>query len=87
MTRESFLISNSIQTGSETHTTSHTMGSRGVFPKGIKCPGVKLTSNLHLMIRLIMRGGMPSLPQMPPWCAQKKIYFSSYIHINTTIIS
>ena len=73
--QEIFLISKSNQTGSETHPVSHTMGSRGVFPTGIKSPGVKLTTNLHLMTRLKMRGDMTSIPYLPPWHAQKKIYF------------
>jgi hypothetical protein len=35
----------------------------GALTRGVKRPGVKLTTHLHVLPRLRMRGGIPSLPQ------------------------
>jgi hypothetical protein len=41
--------------------------------------GIKLTTRLYQMPRLRMGGAMPSLLDMPSWCAQKQLV-SHYIH-------
>jgi hypothetical protein len=46
-----------IQTGSGVHPASYAMGTGGSFR------GVKLTTHLHIMPRLRMRGAIPPLPQ------------------------
>jgi hypothetical protein len=62
-----------IQAGSGAHPASYPMGTMGSFPGG-KAPGiVKLTTHLHLVPRLIMRGAIPPLPQyvFMAWCLVK----------------
>jgi membrane-bound inhibitor of C-type lysozyme len=43
-----------IPTGSGAHPASHTVGTRGCFPRGKTARGVKLTTHLHIVLRLTM---------------------------------
>jgi len=42
--------------------------------------GVKLTTHLHLVLRLRMRGAVPLHPYMPSWHAQRNLeyYFTLF---------
>jgi hypothetical protein len=50
-----------VQTGSGAHPASYPTGTGGSFP-GVKRRGVKLTTHLHLVPRLRMRGDIYPLP-------------------------
>jgi len=43
------------------------MGTDGSFPEGKEAGGVKLTTHLHLLPRLRMRGAMRLLPHTFSW--------------------
>jgi hypothetical protein len=49
------------------HTTSYPMCARGSFPRKSSGRVVKLTTHLHLMPRLRMRGAVPPLPHTSSW--------------------
>jgi hypothetical protein len=48
-----------VQTGSGDHSASFRIGTRGSFPRGLRRPGCE-SDHLHLMLRLRMRGAIPS---------------------------
>jgi hypothetical protein len=50
-----------VQNGSGAHPASYPMGTRGSFP-GVKRPGVKLTTHLHLVPRSKNEGNYTSTP-------------------------
>jgi len=67
-----FSLRHHVQTGSGAHPASHPMGVGGSFTGG-KRPGVKLTSHLYLIPRLIRCGAIPPLPlyDFIAWCLVK----------------
>jgi hypothetical protein len=67
-----FSLHHRIQNGSGAHPASYSMGIRGSFP-GVKRPGVKLTTHLHLVPKSRMSGAIPPFPQyaVMVWCSVK----------------
>jgi hypothetical protein len=52
--RGDFLLFHSVQTGSGAHPASYSMGNRGSFLGDKAAVGMKLTTHLHLVVRLRM---------------------------------
>jgi hypothetical protein len=59
-----FSLHHCVQTGSGAHPTYYPRGTRGSFPRGkaARAWGVKLTTQLHLVLRSRMHGAIPPLP-------------------------
>jgi hypothetical protein len=53
-----FSFHHHIQTGSGSRPACYQMGTDGSFPEGKEAGGVKLTSHLHLVLRLRMCGAV-----------------------------
>jgi hypothetical protein len=66
-----------IQTGSEAHPASCTMGTGGFFPRGKARPGRDADHSPYLVPRSRMsRGYTSSIPQAPPWRVAGLLCFS-----------
>jgi len=62
-----------VQTGSGAHPTSYSMGT-GFISWEQTGGSVKLTTDLHLVPRLRMSGGIFQRPHMPPWSRHRKLH-------------
>jgi hypothetical protein len=56
-----------VQTASEAHPASCTMGTGGPFPRTNRSRGLKLDHSPHLVPRSGMSRSYTSSPQVPPW--------------------
>jgi hypothetical protein len=84
-----FSLQYRVQSGSGAHPTSYPMGTRGSFPGGKSGWGVKLTTQLLLVLRSKMRGAILPLPQyvFMAWCLVKHrdnftFIITSYLRIS-----
>jgi hypothetical protein len=66
-----------VQTGSETHPASCTMGTGGPFSGAKRGRGVTLTNHSHLVLRSRMSRSYTPPPQEPPWHVAGLLCFDS----------
>jgi len=68
-----YSLRHQVQTASWANPTSYPMSTGSSIPWGKAAGGVKLTTYLHLVPRLRMRGALPPLPKyVMRWCLIKK---------------
>lgn len=66
------------------HASSFSVRKWALFSRGKADGGVKLTTYVHLVLRLGMTGGVLRLPHMPPWLHQSDLPFFFFYNIHSS---
>jgi hypothetical protein len=74
------LYSANLHTDSGARTVSHSW-TPGTLFSGIKWQGMKLTTQLHLVPRLRMRGAVGTFLLLLLWCARRRLCLHQYLYI------
>ena len=75
---KTFSLLHDMQTGSEAHPASYSVGITRVLSQGLSRWGVKLTTHLHLVLRLRISGAIPLLPlhAFSAWTGKTLLFIS-----------
>jgi len=76
--KEMLPFTRNVQRDSGAHASSFSVGNGRFFFHGKAGGGVKLTTYVHLMLRLRMTAGVLRLPHMPSWRTPERLAFVFY---------
>jgi hypothetical protein len=82
-----FSLLYSFQTSSGAHLGSYKMGTTHLFTWGQSVQGVKVTTRLHLVLRLRIPGAIPPLSHTSSWWDNFLTLHLILLHLFTLIIS